>query len=152
MGTATEFYRSQIGDTSVINYCYTDMPWRLVVKDVSYFMVYAWALPWILWPLRPYGSGDLDELYPDLKNLFCIAIHLVLVILQLAFILVLPVMIVFPLWMDVAFTCAFLLLNWALCSLLNGKDITFHSDPEYAEALPQHQHEQWVFLNGVAVG
>ena len=62
MDKATEFYRSQIGGTAVINYCYTDMPWRLFVKDVYFFFVYIWALPWVLLPVRPCGSGELDEL------------------------------------------------------------------------------------------
>ncbi|KND89301.1 hypothetical protein TOPH_06028 [Tolypocladium ophioglossoides CBS 100239] len=152
MGTATEFYRSQIGGTSVINYCYTDMPWRLLVKDIHYFFAYAWALPWVLMPLRPYGSDELDELYPDWRNLFCILVHFVLVILQLAFLVVLPVAIFFPIWTVAGGVSAFMLVNWALCKLLNGKEVTFRSNEKYAKELPEHAHEQWVFLNGVAVG
>ncbi|KID78593.1 uncharacterized protein G6M90_00g044140 [Metarhizium brunneum] len=152
MGTATEFYRSQIGGTSVINYSYTDFPFKLLLKDVHYFFVYCWALPWILLPIRPCGSGELDELYPSGKNIFCILIHFILVLLQLAFILVLPLGIIFPVWITALGVGGFMTLNWALCKLLNGKDITFHSDEKYAKARPEHAHEQWVFLNGVAVG
>ena len=152
MGSATEYYRSQIGGTTVINYCYTDPPFKLLVKDIYYFFVYCWALPWILLPLWPCGSGELDELYPSWKNMFCIFVHLTLAILQLAFILALPVAIVFPLWISATGVSAFMLLNWALCKLLNSKDIIFHSDEKFAKDLPEHAHEQWVFLNGVAVG
>lgn len=148
----TEFYRSQIGGGAVINYSYTDMPWRLFAKDVYYFFVYSWALPWILAPLYPYGSDELDELYPNWPNLFCVVVHLVLAVLQVLFVIVLPFTMVFPLWMGVGFVAAFMTLNWALCTLLNGSDIVFHSHRKYAEALPEHEHEQWVFLNGVAVG
>ena len=152
MEKATEFYRSQIGDTTVINYSYTDKPWRLLVKDMSYFFVYAWALPWILWPIYPYGSGELDELYPSARNLFCIATHFILVVLQLAFVLGLPFALIFPLWMDLLAAGIFFTINWLLCKLLNGDKIIFHSDEKYAKPKPEHEHEQWIFLNGVAVG
>lgn len=73
-------------------------------------------------------------------------------LLQLAFILVLPLGIIFPVWITALGVGGFMTLKWALCKLLNGKDITFHSDQKYAKARPEHAHEQWVFLNGVAVG
>jgi hypothetical protein len=152
MGTATEFYRSQIGGTSVINYCYTDLPVKLLLKDIYYFFAYFWALPWIILPIRPWGSGELDELYPSRKNIFCILVHCILAVLQLAFIIALPVTIFFPLWATALGVGAFMTLNWLLCKLLNGKSVTFHSDEKYAKARPEHAHEQWVFLNGVAVG
>ncbi|KAG4217905.1 hypothetical protein PC116_g33615 [Phytophthora cactorum] len=46
----------------------------------------------------------------------------------------------------------FFAVNRLLCFFLNGKTITFTSDPKYAPALEEHAHEQWIFLNGVAVG
>lgn len=152
MDTVTDFYRSQIGGPSVINYCYTDFPWRLFAKDVYYFFAYSWALPWVLWPLYPYGSDELDELYPSAKNLFCILIHFILIILQFVFLLGLPFTIFLPLWMVIVGVSGFMFLNWLLCKLLNGKSTEFHSEEKYAAALPEHEHEQWVFLNGVAVG
>lgn len=152
MNVATEFYRSQIGGDSVINYSYTDLPWKLFLKDVYYFFAYGWALPWIVLPLSPCGSGQLDELYPSARNLFCIAIHILLVILQLVFLLGCVVMVIFPVWMGAAFVGGFLALNWLLCRLLNGRNITYQSDPKFASAKPEHEHEQWIFLNGVAVG
>lgn len=152
MNAATDFYRSQVGGTSVINYSYTDFPWRLFLKDIYYFLVYCWALPWIVLPLTPTNSGELDELYPSAANLFCLAIHTVLILLQLFFILGLFLAILFPVWLGAAFAGGCLFLNWLLCLLLNGKDFTFHSDEKYAKPLPEHQHEQWIFLNGVAAG
>ena len=149
---ATEFYRCQVGGGTVINYSYTDKPWRLLMKDMYYFFAYSWALPWILWPIYPYGAGDLDELYPSASNLFCIFIHIVLVILQLGAILALPAALFFPLWMGLTAAGGFLTLNWLLCKLLNGKGIIYHSEEKYAKAKPEHAHEQWIFCNGVAVG
>jgi hypothetical protein len=149
---ATEFYRSQIGGTSVINYSYTDFPLRLFAKDTYFFFVYAWALPWILLPLRPAGGGELDELYPTWRNAFCVLLHFVLAVLQLVFLIALPLALLLPVWLAAGGIGAFLVMNWALCKMLNGKDATYHSDAKYAEALAEHEHEQWVFLNGVAVG
>lgn len=152
MEKATDFYRSQVGGASVINYRYTDMPWRLLAKDVYYFFVYSWALPSVLMPVYPYGSDALDELFPSLPNLFCILVHCILAVLQLAFILLLPLGFLFPVWTVAGAVGAFMALNWTLCRLLNGTQDTYMSDGEYAQQRPEHAHEQWVFLNGVAVG
>lgn len=152
MDVATDFYRSQIGDDCVINYCYTDKPWKLLLRDVYYFFVYSWALPWILLPIRPCGSGELDELYPSGKNLFCIFIHFVLFVLQLAFLVGCAGLVILPVWMGAAYLAIFAVVNWAFSSMLNGRQSTYNSDPKYAEAKPEHAHEQWIFLNGVAVG
>lgn len=151
MVLSTEFYRSQVGDTSVINYSYTDLPLRLFTKDIYFFWVYLWALPWILMPLYPAG-GELDELYPSWKNMYCVLAHFILCVMQLVFILALPFAIVFPVWMNAIAIGAFMTLNYLICFTLNGRELTFTSDEKYATALPEHEHEQWVFLNGVAVG
>ena len=152
MEHVTEIYRSQIGGASVINYAYTDMPWKLLYRDVYYFFVYAWALPWILWPAFVYGSGPLDELYPTVGNIFCVAVHFVMAVLQLLFLLVLPFTVILPVWTAAGAVAGFMAVNWLLCKLLNGPELEFHSDEKYAKALPEHAHEQWVFVNGVAVG
>jgi hypothetical protein len=149
---ATQFYRSQIGEESVIDYSHTDFPFKLLAKDIYYFCFYVWALPWVVWPVYPFKSKDFDELYPSSQNIFCIVVHLVLVILQLGFLLALPFAVVLPVWVAAAAIAGFMTLNWLLCKLLNGTKETYTSDEKYAKALPEHAHEQWVFLNGVAVG
>lgn len=148
------FFGSQIGDQTVINYSYTDDPWRLMAWDTFYFFYYIWALPYVLFPYRPTDSGELSELAPTRGNIFCILVHAVLVVLQLAFILLLPPLALFlPLWTTLLIVAAFLVLNRAIYSLLNGEDVIFHSDPKYAAPdQDRFAHEQWVFLNGVAVG
>lgn len=148
----TTFVGSQIGDKSVINYCYTDMPWKLMAFDVYYFFVFIWALPHILLPITPADSGDLAELSFTRGNLFCIAIHFVLCVLQLGFIVSLPLMVLLPIWTAVLAIASFFVVNHGLCKLINGKVVEYHSDPKYAPALPEHAHEQWIFINGVAVG
>lgn len=152
MGSVTELYRSQIGGASVINYSYTDFPWKLLGRDVYHFFVHAWALPWILHPMFTYGSGKLDELYPTWQNVFCVLVHSVLIILQLAFVLALPLSVILPVWTVALGAGGFMAINWLLCRFLNGSVVTFHSDEEYAKESPEHAHEQWVFVNGVAVG
>lgn len=152
MAGTTKFFGSQIGGKSVINYAYTDDPWRLFAYDIYYFFVFAWSLPWILMPIQPCDSGDLDELAFTRKNLFCIFIHFVLCIMQLSFILVLPFALLLPVWLVAAAMVAFFTVNSLLCMLLNGTTVEYWSDEKYAPALPEHAHEQWVFLNGVAVG
>lgn len=152
------FFGSQIGDEAVINYSYTDSPWKLLAYDIYYFFYYMWALPHIVLPFKPADSGELSELSPTFGNIFCIFIHTILIILQLSLILfLLPIALFLPLWATLLVIGAFMVVNSFLCRLLNGSDrgsdIIFHSDPQYAKSdQSRYGHEQWVFLNGVAVG
>ncbi|PHH84228.1 hypothetical protein CDD83_2278 [Cordyceps sp. RAO-2017] len=151
--SSTEFFGSQVGGDGVINYAYTDMPGRLLVRDIYYFFVYSWSLPLLLTPMFAYGSDGLDELWPNWPNMLSLAAQLLLVGMQLFFVLaLLPLTVLLPIWVAAAVVLAFLALNWAICWLLNGSSILLDSDPEYASARPEHAHEQWLFLNGVAAG
>ena len=152
VSSSTEFFGSQLGGKSVISYSYTDLPWMLLGNDIYYFFKFIWAVPYILLPIVPADSGSLDELSPTWPNIFCIAVHFVLCVLQLAAILVLPFLILLPIWTVVLLAGLFLLVNSGLSSLLNGKDVEYWSDPSYAPELPEHAHERWIFINGVAVG
>ncbi|KAL2163427.1 hypothetical protein VTH06DRAFT_5484 [Thermothelomyces fergusii] len=148
----TRFFGSQIGGRSVINYGYTDMPWKLMAWDVYYFFKYSWALPYILFPLSPADSAELSELSPTKENIWAIAVHVVLCILQLGGLLALPALVVLPIWTAAIIVGVFLLVNKLLCMLLNGKGVEYYSDAKYAPALPEHAHEQWIYINGVAAG
>lgn len=97
-------------------------------------------------------SRQLCELYPSAENLWAISLHVILVFLQLPFILSVPFWLLFPVWQVAIFVALFLLVNTSICGLLNGTTIEFPSNPEYAAAKEHHKHEQWIFLNGVAVG
>lgn len=152
MSSVTEFYRCQIGGTSIINYSYTDFPLKLLAKDVYYFFFYSWALPYILWPMFAYGSGDLDELYPTWRNMFGCTMQITLAVVQLMFLLALPFTILFPVWLSTAAVGGFLTVNWLVCCVLNGSEQSLVSDEKYAQELPEHAHEEWVFINGVATG
>lgn len=149
---STKFFGSQIGGKSVISYSYTDMPSKLLAADVYSFFTFSWAIPYVLLPITPADSGELDELSFTPQNIFCIAVHFILCILQLIFILSLPFAILFPVWTVALALALFTLVNYGLCTFLNGNVTEYHSDPEYAPQLPEHEHEQWIFINGVAVG
>jgi hypothetical protein len=151
-GNDTRFFGSQIGGRSVINYGYTDMPWKLMAWDVYYFFKFFWAIPYVLWPLSPADSGELSELSPTLGNVWCIAIHAVLCVVQLAGIVALPYLVVLPVWTAALLIGVFLLANKVLCMLLNGKKVEYESEDKYAPKLPEHAHEQWIYINGVAAG
>jgi len=148
----TKFFGSQVGGRSVINYSYTDMPWRLMAYDVYYFFTFLWALPHIVWPLTPTDSGELDELAFTRENLFALGVHFVLIVMQLGFIVSIPILVLLPIWTAALLVGLFFLVNYGICTVLNGNKVEFHSNPKYAPALPEHSHEQWIFINGVAAG
>ena len=151
-GDHTAFFGSQVGGESVINYSYTDTPFTLLLWDIYYFFYFSWALPWVVWPLRPCHGGHFDEMAVTASNMWCLFIHGILVVLQLGFILTLPLLVILPVWTAVLWLGFFATLNWALCLSLNGPTLTYHSDPMYAEAKEEHAHESWIFINGVACG
>jgi hypothetical protein len=149
----TKFYGSQVGGKSVINYSYTDMPLKLLMWDVKTFFTFAYALPWVMWPISPSDSGEFDELSLTRGNLFCIFVHIILIILQLGFLLVvIPLCILLPVWLAAISLAIFFAINWLLVLTLNGSSPTYNSDPKYALALDEHAHEKWIFINGVAAG
>jgi hypothetical protein len=148
----TRFFGSQIGGRFATNYSYTDMPWKLMASDVLYFFKFCWAVPYILWPLSPADSEELSELSPTWVNIWCIFLHVVLIVVQLAGLAALPLLVLLPVWTSALLAAFFVLLNKAMCLLLNSRAVEYHSEPKYAPALPEHAHEQWIYINGVAAG
>lgn len=152
--STVDFYGSQVDNQTVINYSYTDRPSKLLLWDIYYFFYYIWALPYIILPWKPFDSGHLSELAPTRGNLWCIFIHVILAVLQLVMIICLPpVALILPLWTTLAIVAVFVGVNKGLCTLINGEEVLFYSDPEYAAPdQKKFAHEQWIFLNGVACG
>jgi hypothetical protein len=151
--SSTEYIGSQVETTAVNHYDYTGRPWMLLAYDIYYFFYHIRSFPYIFWPMRPTDSKDLDELSWTIGNLFCIAIHSVLCILQVAFFLSLPLALLFPIWMVAIAMGGFAAVNFSLAWLLNGSADVYSSDAKYnPEDLDKYAHEQWIFLNGVAVG
>ncbi|KAG4436491.1 hypothetical protein IFR05_008032 [Cadophora sp. M221] len=79
-------------------------------------------------------------------------LHGILIIMQLPFVLSVPFWLMFPLWWVVGGVVGFVMVSQSICYLLNGKDMKVQSKKEFAERKEEHAHEQWIFLNGVAVG
>lgn len=97
------------------------------------------------------GSRHFCELYPSVANLWCIFLHIVLIALQLPFLLSIPIWFFLPVWLVVVGIVVFMGVNACIWWLLNGGKMEYVSEPKYASN-EGREHEQWIFLNGVAVG
>ena len=107
-------------------------------------------LPGLFFPLHPFRSAELDELFPSSANLRDIFFHFSYTILQLAFLTSLSFF-VFPPFI-IAYVAAFLCINKTLCMLtLNGRAPFITSNVDISE-FPRHDNERWIFINGIGVG
>ena len=152
MAHQTKFYGSQVGGSVITPHSYTNSPLQLLRHDVASAFSKWYFLPFIVYPFKPLKSGPLCELYPSAANLWSMFLHVVLLIMQLPFLLSIPFWVCFPLWMVIAGVAVFWCVNQGICYLLNGSQMQFPSNPDYALKKKGHEHEQWIFLNGVAVG
>jgi hypothetical protein len=152
MSHQTKFYGSQVGSKVVIPHSYTNSPLGLLRQDIASAFGFWKFLPFIVFPFRPQSSGPLCELYPSASNLWSMFLHFILFIMQLPFILSVPFWIFFPVWSVLGVVVVFGLVNQGFCYLLNGSQMRYPSNPKFVEKKKEHEHEQWIFLNGVAVG
>lgn len=151
---SAELLPSQRGTEADVALPYTASPTQLLWSDILLFFKSAWALPGIILPLRPCRSGKLDELYPAPRNLFDIAVHGLLIVYQLAFLLSLPVCILcmVPAVWTIVYAGVAVVLNRVICRIaLNGSKRFLVSKVPVVEA-QAHEREHWIFINGVAVG
>ncbi|PVH69059.1 hypothetical protein DL98DRAFT_626973 [Cadophora sp. DSE1049] len=152
---SVQFFGSQIGGQTEAPLSFTGSPWALFISDALLFLRWIPYLPNIAIPLYPWPSGDLDELYPSLPNIFDIALHAILFAMQATFIVSLLFLTHLPFFLYVAYIWIFILLNTMVCWLLNGKipNGGLKSTEDYqSRAWARHEDECWIFLNGVAVG
>jgi hypothetical protein len=152
MPRQTKFYGSQVGSSRVTPYSYTGSPLKLLRQDVVSAFKFWLFLPFIIYPFKPLSSGQLCELDPSAANLWSMFLHVILIILQLPFILSIPLWVFLPVWSVIIGVAVFWAVNSVIWYLLNGSKMRYPSNPKYAEKKPEHAHEQWIFLNGVAVG
>ncbi|OJJ62736.1 hypothetical protein ASPSYDRAFT_129541 [Aspergillus sydowii CBS 593.65] len=151
MGVTFLLSKSKVSETPLP---YTASPLRLMWEDIRLFFRRAWSLPGVILPLTPCNSGDLDELYPSLSNIANLGFQAVLSLLQILFLLSIPVVIICmaPSFWVLAYTGGVIWANKALCDLvLNRRPSTLASRYPKVEA-PEHKHEHWVFVNGIACG
>ena len=81
-------------------------------------------------------------------------VDLVLSVVQLLFLLSIPIALMLPVPFGVAvlYILGFLVVNYTLCFfLLNGNKAELESSVDLSQ-FPSHDDEKWIFLNGVAVG
>lgn len=104
--------------------------------------------------MRPCRSGALDELYPSWQNICAITVHAILSVAQLIFLASIPLALIVPVpfGLTVLYIAAFLVGNYYICLvLLNGTHTQLESSIDLS-GFTAHDDEEWIFLNGVAVG
>ncbi|KIX02811.1 uncharacterized protein Z518_08754 [Rhinocladiella mackenziei CBS 650.93] len=140
---------------------YTANPILLIINDLWLFgqITFTWpitaGLPSIIWPPTPTRSGSLDELAFTAANAWAIALHAFLGLAQFVFLVSLVPLAFTPLSvLYFSYIVAFVLGNQWFTILLNGwrKHGLLESNPKCIEGKAVHEHEKWVFINGVAVG
>lgn len=133
---------------------YTASPVKLLWSDLRLFFSKLWALPGIMLPLNLCRTHPLDELYPSLRNGAIVALHVLLAVYQVAFLLSLPIMIfcMIPALWILAYIFFALIVNYAIVMLmLNGFQRVLVSQVPVVER-PGHERERWLYINGVAAG
>ncbi|GJC94547.1 hypothetical protein ColKHC_03373 [Colletotrichum higginsianum] len=108
------------------------------------------------WAQTYFHSGHMDELYPSWNNIYDITFHMILIVAQSSFLMSLAFLSVFSFNLFVAYVGAFVAVNYAACFALNGwmpdGYIMSKQTPATAQWREDHAEEEWIFLNGVAVG
>jgi hypothetical protein len=156
MRANARLFRSQIGGETEAPLVCTGSPWKLFIFDLRLFFRNILYLPFIFFPVFPWPSGPLDELYPSADNLIDIAAHVLLVIYQLVFLASLPILAnMLPVPFFVLYIAAVLELNSLICLHFN-KSIPENglksTEDQYSQQWGPHDDEYWIFLNGICVG
>jgi len=145
---------SPIGGPDAVPLPYTSSPFRLLWDDIILFFKLIVYVPGILFPLSVDQSGngaELNELSPNLENIFEIFFQVLLFLLQACFIISLPFCITLPMGLVLTYAAVFKLINTGLCRVLNGSKIEVMSTVDLGDDI-KHDDECWIFLNGVCVG
>jgi hypothetical protein len=143
---------SQIGERSQTPLSYTADPRKLFLADfVLCFRKLSFVLG-ILLPLHFGRNADpFGELYPTRRNIQAVVLHVLLVMLQLAFLVSLPFFLVLPTSWLLGYLVTFFLINSTLTRLLNGSRLTLEPSTEIVPKV-RHESEYWIYMNGVSVG
>lgn len=146
------FMPSQVGAPDQVSIAYTATPLRLLWYDLQLVLSKLPATTGILRPWRVGRNADpYDELYPSGTNLWCIALHTILIFTQLFFLFTLPWHVFSPIGAFLCYIAFFMFFNTILCMMLNGTELkllpTTNVDPGN-----KFGDEYWLYLNGVSVG
>lgn len=149
---SVRFLPSQVDETaSTTALPYTAAPLALLWSDLVLFLSFISYLPGLVLPLYPWGYGSLGELYPSWRNIVELVLHIWLIIVQVLFLLSIPLCIFYPFAAVLAYIAGFILLNALFCRILNGRE-PFLTSKVNLDHFPKHDEERWIFLNGVSVG
>ncbi|KAH7124063.1 hypothetical protein B0J11DRAFT_568956 [Dendryphion nanum] len=143
---------SQSGKPAESPLPYTGNPLYLCWYDVLLFWRCSWSVVGIVLPLSPWPCGPLDELYPSIQNLICLALHGFLIVLQVLFLASLPILVAFPVGTAFIYVAAVMVVNFSVSWLLNGHDSVHRSKVHLGNDAQEHDDEFWIYLNGVSVG
>lgn len=149
------FRPSQEGEETELPLTYTGSPWQLFASDVRLFFANILYIPFIFLPLYPWPSGPLDELCPTWANILDITLHSILFVLQLSFLVTLPLLIFYPVSIYLLYIAAVLTLNALICLHFNRgipPEGLKSTEDEYSQQWEARDDEYWIFLNGICVG
>ncbi|CAG7554766.1 unnamed protein product [Fusarium equiseti] len=131
---------------------YTGTPWKIFVSDIKLFLQNFFYLPYLFAPLYPWHSGELCELYPSAENLTDIALHVVLSVMQLGFLISLFTLSFLPTFTYVGYVAVYLALNELICWHFNRgipRSGLKSTEDDLSQSWPRHDDETWIFLNGI---
>lgn len=144
-----QFRPSQIASFGDLPLPYTASPVSLLWDDILLTLRSLRYVPGIILPLRPLRSSR-DELRSTPENLTILFVHGVLIIGQLGFITSLLFCVMLPIMTFVVYFVGAMLVNFAICSYLNGGNRLLISQTTIPLSGPKDEY--WVFINGVAAG
>ena len=145
-----QFRQSQIGRSENHPLPYTASPISLLWDDLLLGLRCFRYVPGILLPLRPWRPSSRNELRGTRENLIILVIHIALIIGQLGFIVSLLFCVMLPMMTFVTYFMGGMLVNFAICTYLNGRNSHLISQSVKQHSAPAHEY--WVFINGVAAG
>jgi hypothetical protein len=140
---------------------YTSSPPRLLGFEATLIWTIFRKYPQsFLGVLRPFWSWKPeDELcLLSIGNVFSLVLHFILIVAQalfLASVVCLPLLWpILPAFVYLGGIVSFLIVNWAVCKLLNG--FNEKGEQQYSNIdlspYPEREGEFWIFINGVSVG
>ena len=145
------------GGNPWISIPYDINPLRRMWQDILFIFSLGTLLPFVVVPLNPFASGPLDELSPTWSNMADVLLHTILIIIQFALFLALPVMTVLfwflPGLVSLTFFLSIVAVTLTVMKLLNGGSISecYVGLPD--GKLPVNDEEElWFFINGITIG
>ena len=129
-----------------------DTAFGSLLYDIKLVFALFRLLPGLFFPLGPFRSAELDELFPSSENLRDILLHFLFTIVQLTFLIHLFFRVPGTYLLILTSLAIFIWINQTLCMLtLNGRSPSLTSNVNLSK-FPSHDNERWIFINGIGVG